>query len=235
MMSRSTSRYSQVSRRAKSTVVRGSFFLSAAALLPGLACGASDADILGASDTSSVANSTTAPPTQLTLPSSVSTDSLDSSNTSFAVSPVPATSQLQIDFSFAAQGSQVRNPYVAVWIEDAEGTLVDTVALWYKQSSKGTKWLDDLKRWYRVSDGGDNAEELSSATRTPGDYSLLWDSTTSDGDKVSTGGYFICIEAAREHGPYELIREPMTLGANGFSLDLPDNDELVNASAIFSV
>lgn len=231
-MSTNSSRYSTVSQRTKSTVVRGSFFLSAAALFPGLACGASDADVLASATTTSD-QTTEATNESTTLPTDA-TETTMAADAGDAGIPVADTAQLQIDFSFEAQGDRVRNPYVAVWIEDADGALVDTVAVWHLQSEKGNKWIDDLKRWYSVSDNGSNGEEISSATRSPGDYSLLWGATDTAGAKVQTGDYFICIEAAREHGPYELIREPIALGSDGFTLELPAANELVNASVSFS-
>ena len=77
------------------------------------------------------------------------------------------------------------------------------------------------------------SDTISSATRTPGDYALVWKLTNSDGAAVAPGPYFICIEAAREHGPYSLIRQPFTLGATPFTTDLPAQGELTHASIAY--
>jgi hypothetical protein len=45
----------------------------------------------------------------------------------------------------------------------------------------------------------------------------------------------VCIEAAREHGPYELIRESITLGTRPMQKSLADKGELTAASVAFSV
>ncbi|WP_438893782.1 DUF2271 domain-containing protein, partial [Bacillus cereus group sp. BC251] len=36
-------------------------------------------------------------------------------------------------------------PYIAIWIEDAQGQPVRTVALWQKEDT----WLKDIRRWWR--------------------------------------------------------------------------------------
>jgi hypothetical protein len=134
---------------------------------------------------------------------------------------------VRFTYKVATSGGRVNNPYVAVWIEDTSGALVDTLGLWYLQSQKGTRWLNELRRWYSV-DG--STDTTSSATRTPGDYALVWDLKDSEGQTVAPGSYFVCIEAAREHGPYSLIRQSFTLGATPFKTDLPAQGELTNAS-----
>ena len=72
---------------------------------------------------------------------------------------------------------------------------------------------------------------VSSATRTPGDYALVWDGSDGDGTRVPVGQYFVCIEAAREHGPYSLIRQAVDIGSDAFTTDLPSDGELSGASA----
>ena len=69
----------------------------------------------------------------------------------------------------------------------------------------------------------------------PGAYSVVWDGSLVAGGRATEGDYFVCIEAAREHGPYELIREQMTLGAAATSATFPDNGELSAASAAYTV
>lgn len=124
----------------------------------------------------------------------------------------------------------MENPYVAVWVEDREGELVATVALWFLQSEKGLKWLSDLRRWSTV-DGSDAAiSAISSATRPPGQYSVIWDGTDTDGSLVPQGEYYIAIESAREKGPYSLIREPITLGAEPFTQAIEPEGELTDAA-----
>lgn len=87
---------------------------------------------------------------------------------------------------------------------------MNTLALWFLQSQKGLRWLGDLRRW-TSTDGSDATISISGATRTPGEYALEWDMSNIDGTAVIEGTYYVCIEAAREKGPYSLIRERFDL------------------------
>ncbi|MCA9837587.1 MAG: DUF2271 domain-containing protein [Trueperaceae bacterium] len=147
-------------------------------------------------------------------------------------STLPENMEMALDFSVIAPGnSRYRNPYVAVWVEDAEGQAVKTLALWFQQG-KGQRWLPDLVRWYRDEqkrksvDGGDLASTVSSPTRLPGSYSLVWDGLNDKGEAVPLGDYYVCVEMAREHGPYYLIRELVSLGNDAFSATLAGGSEL---------
>ena len=40
---------------------------------------------------------------------------------------------------------------------------------------------------------------------------MAWDGTDDRGRKVTQGVYHVCVEYAREHGPYELFREKVEL------------------------
>jgi hypothetical protein len=136
--------------------------------------------------------------------------------------------ELALDVEIAQPGgSRSRRPYVAVWMEDREGNPVRTIALW-ANAGRGRRWLPELRRWVRASreGGGDLAATASSATRIPGHYSLTWDGRDDGGKPVEQGQYFLCVEAAREHGTYQLIREPYTFGSRAFRAALPGNAEI---------
>ncbi|MCS7067973.1 MAG: DUF2271 domain-containing protein [Meiothermus sp.] len=123
---------------------------------------------------------------------------------------------MKLDITFeiaAASGGRYRAPYVAVWLENAQGLPVRTLALWFEQSSKGTRWLPDLRRWYR---SGSLENTVSGPTRLPGRYALSFDGKDDKGNPVSQGDYFVCVEMVREHGPYELFREKVTLAQTPF-------------------
>ena len=102
-----------------------------------------------------------------------------------------------------------RRPYVAVWIEDGDHFPVRTLALWFQKP----RWLPELKSWYRadqvrnLSEGTDISTTLSSATRSPGKYTLRWDGKDNAGKPVKPGKYTVMIEAAREHGTYGIIKQ----------------------------
>lgn len=205
------------------------------ALLPGLACGNNDRQVLERAATTSTTAGTTAP---VTPPSGAPPATAPPATAATSPPPpevppgtFPTGAQLAITFTFAATGERVLNPYVAVWIEDATGTLVRTVAL-HVQSGEGTLYLQALRRWFQVS-GTTPAQRdfpLSSPTRPPGEYAVVWDGTGADGTPVPNGRYFVCIEAVRDGGPHELIREPITIGLGPVQLGLPPAQELTAAS-----
>ncbi len=118
-------------------------------------------------------------------------------------------------------------PYVAVWLEDAAGRSVRTLAVW-ADSGRGSRWIPDLRRWY----AGNSAlvSTTSSATRNPGKYNLVWDGLNDKKQAVDQGEYFVCIEAAREHGTYQLIRQPVTVATKAWTITAPGNEEIKGAS-----
>lgn len=238
------SRYELVSRRA---LLRGSLALGALVLVPGLAsCGGDDdADVLGSgsSDTVAAAGSTAAPADTTVAPADTTAATADTAAADTAApasgATFPAGGELVVNFSYTSSesGGRVHNPYIAVWVEDADGEMIDTISLWMK--SDKAKYLRELTRFSEGEstyvDAGGDLDAVTSATRQAGAYSVAWDGTGIDGSPVAQGSYFICIEAAREHGPYELIREAFTVGAEGFTQALADNGELGAASIELTV
>ena len=51
--------------------------------------------------------------------------------------------------------AEYHRPYVAVWIEGADQKVAANLSVWYQQTSNseghGTKWLPDLRQWWRKS------------------------------------------------------------------------------------
>ncbi|NNF55389.1 MAG: DUF2271 domain-containing protein [Acidimicrobiales bacterium] len=232
-------RYPAVSRRA---LLKGSLGLGALALIPGLGCGDGDeAAFAGAAvDTSPSGDdtTTTTAPAEANATTSETSAVAETTESPTLGTALAAGAVMEISFTYQqANGGKNVPPYVAVWIEDTDGELVDTVALWFEQSQKGPRWLSDLRRWNVVDEdriragGSDVVDVVSSATRLPGAYSLVWDGATIDGGPAPAGDYFICIEAVRERGPYSLVRQSVTLDGTPFLLPLADEGEVVTASA----
>jgi hypothetical protein len=236
------SRYAAVSRRA---FLAGTLSVGAAVAI---ACSHDDAATFaqggqGAPTTASTTKPTSAPSTTSTTGTTNTTTAGHASTTPMTAAGQTTTTapagaaagEMSVKFTYtpSSTGGRVNNPYVAVWIEDANGALVDTLGLWYEQGPKGTRYLNELRRWSSVDGSSNTLDTVSSATRTPGDYALVWAGTDSSGKAVASGSYFVCIEAAREHGPYSLIREPFTRSSTPFSTDLPAEGELSNASIAY--
>lgn len=102
-------------------------------------------------------------------------------------------------------------PYLAAWIEPVGGGQARTLAVWYdidkRGNEPGTKWLADLRTWWRK--GGRSlklpADGVSGATRAPGAHRIAIPAN------VKPGAYTLFVEAAREDGGRELVSVPLTV------------------------
>jgi thiamine biosynthesis lipoprotein ApbE len=137
-----------------------------------------------------------------------------------------ASQELLISFELARIEGRSHRPFVAVWIEDETGKPVRQLALWYNKP----RWLHDLRDWYSLQVGRELAASVTSATRSPGEYTLIWDGKDDNGQLVKQGKYTVMIEAAREHGTYQLIREAMDFNGKLKQQSLPGNVEIAAAS-----
>jgi thiamine biosynthesis lipoprotein len=143
--------------------------------------------------------------------------------------------ELAINFDIALiEGMRVRRPFVAVWIEDADGKPVRNINVWYNKD----RWLPDLKDWYRhygeafKAPDGKLKASVSSATRSPGKYSLKWDGKDDEGADTNPGKYTVVIEAAREHGTYQIMKQQIEIKKKPAtqSINLVGNVEISAAS-----
>ncbi|GAB4025247.1 DUF2271 domain-containing protein [Spirosoma gilvum] len=132
--------------------------------------------------------------------------------------------ELQITLELARIEGRSHRPFVAVWVEDEAGKPVRQLALWYNKP----RWLHDLREWYTLQT--DKAASVTSATRSPGEYTLVWDGKDDDGQYVKQGKYTVLIEAAREHGTYQLIRQTMDFNGKVKQQPLPGNVEISAAA-----
>lgn len=136
--------------------------------------------------------------------------------------------ELDINLEIARLGDfRYRRPYVAVWIENEQHVPVRAIALWYAKP----RYLEELHVWDRefrmVGNTALNAAAaVSSATRSPGTYNLKWDGKDDSGKPVAPGKYTVCIEAAREHGGYNIIRQEMDFTTKPQQASVPAQGEL---------
>lgn len=113
--------------------------------------------------------------------------------------------------------AEYHRPYVAGWVEPAGGGSARTIFVWYDVRKTGrepgTKWLADLRTWWRK--GGNSlkmpANGVSGATRAPGSY------TVPIPANLPAGQYVLKVEAARETGGRELVSVPFSIPAKGAS------------------
>ncbi len=144
--------------------------------------------------------------------------------------------ELAVDFEIAPQeGVRYHRPYVAVWVEGPSGRHVRTLSLWVNTTGRGPRYFRELRRWFsgereQMGAGGpDLVATMSSATRLPGEYMVTWNGRDDGGNAVDQGDYRVVIEAAREHGGYQLMQQDLTLGTKPIAADLSGNEEIRRA------
>jgi thiamine biosynthesis lipoprotein ApbE len=125
----------------------------------------------------------------------------------------------------------VKRPYVAVWVEDENHAAVRTISVWHGRD----RYLPELKSWYLKYREAYNTDRnfnnsVTSATRSAGKYKLKWDGKDDKGNFVKPGKYIIKIEASREHGTYQLIRQEIDLDETPKLINLEGNIEIASAS-----
>lgn len=108
--------------------------------------------------------------------------------------------------------AEYHRPYVAIWLEK-QGVAPRTVAVWYDhdmRNNEGTKWLRDIRQWWRASGRGLSfpADGITGATKAPGTHKLTFTGGRGAMPNLTPGAYTLVVEAAREVGGRELVRLP---------------------------
>jgi hypothetical protein len=139
--------------------------------------------------------------------------------------------EILINLEIKAQQGFAKRPYVAVWVEDENHAAVRTISVWHGSD----RYMSDLKSWYlknRSAYTADNAfhTTVSGATRSAGKYTLKWDGKDDKGNLLKAGKYTIKIEAAREHGTYQLMRQELMLNETPQEFILAGNAEIETAT-----
>lgn len=111
--------------------------------------------------------------------------------------------------------AEYHRPYVAIWLERPDHSVAANLALWYDNDDRGedgSKWLKDLRQWWRRSGRGVSLpiDGVTGATRPVGQHQLHFDSGNSPLGKLAADEYVLVIEAVREVGGREMLRLPFT-------------------------
>ncbi len=144
--------------------------------------------------------------------------------------------ELTVTVELAQFQGRAERPYLAVWIEDKDKFPVRTLTILYRD--REARYLAELRQWYRadrlraMAEGTEILGSVSSATRAPGKYTFKWDMKDEQGKPVKPGAYTVCIEAAREHGTYQLMRQPMDLTGADKQASVPINGVEVTAATL---
>jgi hypothetical protein len=110
--------------------------------------------------------------------------------------------------------AEYHRPYVAVWVEGADQKALANLAVWYQQKATregaGTKWLPDLRQWWRRSGRSLSlpVDGVTGPTRPVGTHSLRFDERNPQLAKLPAGNYTLVVEAVREVGGRELVKVP---------------------------
>ncbi len=108
--------------------------------------------------------------------------------------------------------SEYHRPYIAAWIEDEDNQVAANLTVWYQlkhpTDQSGTKWLPDLRQWWRKS--GRSLElpvdGLTGATRPVGEHKLIFSADDERLTNLKSGSYTLNVEASREVGGRELLQ-----------------------------
>lgn len=113
--------------------------------------------------------------------------------------------------------AEYHRPYVAIWIERADASVAANLSVWYQQDKpdqrgeSGTKWLPDLRQWWRRSGRALElpVDGVTGATRPVGTHQLVFSSASEPLKSLPAGDYNLVVEAAREVGGRELLKLPL--------------------------
>ncbi|MQA41623.1 DUF2271 domain-containing protein [Rugamonas aquatica] len=133
--------------------------------------------------------------------------------------PLASASAMGADLALKLEVPQLNvaeyhRPYIAAWLENADQKVVANLAVLYdtkKKDNAGTKWLKDIRQWWRKS-GRDlemPMDGVSGATKAPGEQSLSFPGAKAALDKLPAGQYTLVVEAAREAGGREAVKVPL--------------------------
>lgn len=112
--------------------------------------------------------------------------------------------------------AEYHRPYVAIWLEGADQKVAANLSVWYQQKSTseghGTKWLPDLRQWWRKSGRTLKVpvDGVTSPTRPAGQHALKFTDKQPQLAQLPPGEYTLVVEAAREVGGRELVKVPFT-------------------------
>lgn len=112
--------------------------------------------------------------------------------------------------------AEYHRPYVALWVEDASGRHMTNLSVWYQQTSNaeghGTKWLPDLRQWWRKSGRTLTVpvDGITGPTRPAGKHALSFSDTQPQLRNLAAGQYVLVAESSREVGGRELVRVPFS-------------------------
>ncbi len=130
------------------------------------------------------------------------------------------TAELQISVEIPQlKVAEYHRPYVAVWIEGTDQKVAANLSVWYQQRSNseghGTKWLPDLRQWWRKSGRSLKVpvDGVTGPTKPAGKHQLAFNDRHPQLAGLAAGEYTLVVEASREVGGRELLKIPFRWAA----------------------
>lgn len=131
-----------------------------------------------------------------------------------ALAQTSQASELAVNVQIPALNvAEYHRPYVAIWIETDSQQFIGNLSVWYdlkKRDNGGTKWLKDLRQWWRKS-GREltmPVDGVSGATRNVGEHQLTFSDKNSPLNVLAAGRYNLVVEVSREGGGREVVKLP---------------------------
>jgi hypothetical protein len=112
--------------------------------------------------------------------------------------------------------AEYHRPYVAIWVEGADQKVAANLAVWYQMKDTaeghGTKWLPDLRQWWRKSGRALQVpvDGVTGPTKPVGKHALDISGTQPQLKALAPGDYTLVVEAVREVGGRELVKIPFS-------------------------
>ncbi|MGH8080333.1 MAG: DUF2271 domain-containing protein [Lysobacter sp.] len=147
--------------------------------------------------------------------------------------PLPAfAADLELNIEIPRiNAAEYHRPYIAAWIEKSDNSVASNLAVWYeleKKSGEGTKWLKDMRQWWRRSGRTLTmpVDGVSGATRPVGAHALNFKGNSKQLAELAPGNYTLVVEAAREVGGREMLSIPFEWPAKAQNLSAQGKTEL---------
>jgi hypothetical protein len=116
--------------------------------------------------------------------------------------------------------AEYHRPYVAIWLEGADQKVATNLSVWYQHrdtaEGHGTKWLPDLRQWWRKSGRTLKVpvDGVTGPTKPVGTHVLTFTDQQPQLKSLPPGDYTLVVEAAREVGGRELVKIPFSWPAS---------------------
>lgn len=108
--------------------------------------------------------------------------------------------------------AEYHRPYLAAWVEREDQSVAANLSVWYETNNRkeGTKWLAELRQWWRRSGREQKfpIDGVTGPTKPVGTHQLRFNTAQAPLAALTAGKYQLVVEAARENGGREVVRIP---------------------------